>query len=330
MPEFALTPSPFLWRHHLEKPLIIVTDGMDEGLFRGLKEEHSLNVHPDKKVTRDVLKTLLPKAQGLIIRSATTVDKELMDLAPNLKLVIRAGEGTDNIDKAYAKTKGVKVANTPGANANSAAEHAIALMFTLLRKTAWAHRSMQEGKWDKNSFNGIELWKKTVGIVGFGKIGQIVAKRISGFEPKILFFDPVVEKTDIANARKVDLDTLFKESDVITIHAPYIEQTKNLVTQKQFSLMKKNAILVNAARGGIVNETDLLAALQENKISMAGFDVFASEPLPENSPFRNLSNMVLTPHLGASTDEAQERVGEMAVHQIKEFFLRNNLLNEVK
>ncbi len=314
----------------MEKPLIVVCDGMDDALFKEFKADAKLNVHAQKKVTRDELKALLPKAAGLIIRSATTVDKELMDLAPNLKLVIRAGEGTDNIDKKFAAQKGVKVANTPGANANSAAEHAIALMFTVLRKTAWANSSMQKGEWDKNSFSGLELWKKTVGIVGFGKIGQIVAQRISGFEPKVLFYDPIVQTTDMPFAKKADLDEVLSKSDIVTIHVPLIPQTKNLINAEKLAKMKKGSILINAARGGIVDEDALAGALKEGPLSGAGFDVFATEPMDANHPLRKLPNLVLTPHLGASTAEAQERVGEMAVHQMREFFLKNNLLFEVK
>ena len=314
----------------MEQPLIVVCDGMDDNLFNEFKKHPKLSVHAQKKVSRDELKALLPKAAGLIIRSATTVDKELMDMAPNLKLVIRAGEGTDNIDKKYAAQKGVKVANTPGANANSAAEHAIALMFTLLRKTAWAHSSMQKGEWDKNSFVGFELWKKTIGIVGFGKIGQIVAQRLAGFEPKVLFFDPIVQSSDLPYAQKAELDEVLINSDIVTIHVPLIPQTKNLINGEKLAKMKKGSILVNAARGGIVDEDALGGALREGPLSAAGFDVFASEPVAADHPLRKLPNLVLTPHLGASTAEAQERVGEMAVHQMQEFFLNNKLLHEVQ
>jgi D-3-phosphoglycerate dehydrogenase len=314
----------------LMKPFIVVPDGLDKELFNGLKNNPHFEVYPESKVSRDQLKTLAPKVNGMIIRSATTVDQELIDLMPNLKLVIRAGEGTDNIDKKYAATKGVKAANTPGANNNSAAEHAIALMFSVLRKTSAADASMKKGEWDKNSFTGSELSNKTLGIVGFGRIGQIVAKRLSGFDLKILFYDPMVQKSDLPNATKVaTVEEIFKAADVITIHVPLIEQTKNLVNKEMLSLMKPNAILVNAARGKIVDEEALYEALAAKKFLGAGFDVFAEEPL-KNSKLPTLSNIVLTPHLGASTVEAQERVGIMAVHQLEEFFVKNNLLNEVK
>ncbi len=313
----------------MTKPFIVVSDGMDKSIFEELKSNADLEVH-GPKISQDELKTLLPKIDGLIIRSATKPNKEFLDQAKNLKYIIRAGEGTDNIDKAYCQEKGIKVSNTPGANNNSAAEHALALMMTVLRKTAWANTSMQAGKWDKAAFTGNELWNKTVGIMGFGRIGQLLCKRLQGFEPNVLFFDPFVEKTEFDYAKKVDsLEELFSKADIVSIHTPLMDATRGVVNKDLLSKMKANSILVNCARGNIVNEDDLFETLKEGKIKGAGFDVFASEPL-ENSKLTELNNIVLTPHLGGSTDEAQFRVGEMAAHQIKEFFLNQNLLNEVK
>lgn len=326
------TPPPFLLTEGARlKPMILVADGFDKDLFQQLSKHPELNVYPEPKVSQDKLKELLPEVHGLVIRSATTVTAELLKMAPNLKLVIRAGEGTDNIDKVSCEKHGVKVANTPGANNNSAAEHAIALMLSCLRFTAQAHQSMQKGEWDKNSFTGLELSHKTIGIVGFGRIGQIVAKRLSGFEPQVLFFDPTVNRTDIPYAKKTDsLEELFSKCDIVTLHTPLLPQTKNMIDTKLLGLMKKNAILVNAARGGIVDEQALLEVLKKGSIRMAGFDVFSKEPLPAESELRSLPNLITTPHLGASTEEAQVRVGEMVIHQIQEFFLKQNLLNEVK
>ncbi|HLE12105.1 MAG: hypothetical protein A2504_12325 [Bdellovibrionales bacterium RIFOXYD12_FULL_39_22] len=315
----------------MSRPFIVVPDGFDKELFAKLKAISEFEVHPESKLTQEKLKELLPRVNGLVIRSATTVTAEMVDLAPNLKYVIRAGEGTDNIDKKYCQQKGVKVSNTPGANSNSAAEHAIALMFTVLRKTAWANESMKRGEWDKNSFAGNEVANKTVGFLGFGKIGQIVARRLAGFEPKILFFDPTVNSTDIPYAERVnDIKEVFKKSDIITMHLPKIDSTKNLVNKDLLKLMKPSAILINAARGGIVNEADLYEILAAKKILGAGFDVFATEPLDKDSKLRTLPNLVLTPHLGASTDEAQLRVGEIAIEELREFFINGKLLNEVR
>lgn len=313
------------------KSFILVSDGMEAKLFEELQQTAGLEVFPESKVKREKIKELGAKVNALVIRSATTVDAELLEWCPNLKYVIRAGEGTDNIDKKSCALKGVKVSNTPGANANSAAEQAIALMFTTLRYTAQADASMKKGEWNKTAFTGLEMWKKTVGFVGFGNIAKIVARRLSGFEIQALFFDPFCASSDIPYAKKTEnLNELFKTSDIVTVHTPLSDGTRDLIKAEQIGLMKKEAILINAARGGIVNEDALYLALKEKKIRAAGLDVFKTEPLPPENNWRELNNVVLAPHLGASTEEAQWRVGEMAVHQIKEFFLKNNLLNEVK
>lgn len=312
------------------KPFIVVPDGFDKALFEELKKNSNLEVHPSLKVSQEELKTLLPKVDGLIIRSATTVNAELLALAPNLKIVIRAGEGTDNIDKVLCAEKGVKVANTPGANNNSAAEQAVALMMSCLRNIPFADKTMHEGKWEKNALTGLELWKKKVGIVGFGRIGQIVVKRISGFEPEVYFFDPITEKCELNSKKCLDLKQIFSECDIISIHTPLMPQTKGMINAELLGMMKKDAILINAARGGIVDEDALYTILKEKKIRAAGFDVFAVEPLPADSKLLELSNLIMSPHVGASTEEAQFRVGEMAVHQMNEFFVNSNLLNEVK
>jgi D-3-phosphoglycerate dehydrogenase len=313
------------------KPFIVVSDGFDKKLFDYLKATHEFEVYPESKISQETLTELLPKINGLVIRSATTVTAELLEKAPNLKYVIRAGEGTDNIDKAACQEKDVKVSNTPGANNNSAAEHAIALMMTVLRKTAHAHKTMVDGRWDKALFTGNELSFKKVGIVGFGRIGQIVAKRLAGFDVDVLFADPFIETSDLPYAKKAhEIDDVFKECDIITLHTPLMEATKGMVGEKYLSHMKPSAILINASRGGIVDEDALYEVLKTGKIKGAGFDVFATEPLPTDSKLRSLENLVLTPHLGASTEEAQVRVGEMVVDQLKEFFINENLMNEVK
>jgi D-3-phosphoglycerate dehydrogenase len=313
------------------KPLIVVTDGMDKSAFSLLKKVEQFDVHPESKVTPEQLEQLLPKASALVIRSATNVTADILEKAPNLRLVIRAGEGTDNIDKKSCALKSVKVANTPGANNNSAAEHAIALMMTVLRYTSHADASMKRGEWDKNSFTGNELTGKTVGVVGFGRIGQIVARRLSGFEPTVLFYDPFINDSELAYARKAaNLEDLFANSDIISVHTPLMDATRGLIGEKLLGLMKPTAILINAARGGIVDEKALYNVLSAKKIRGAGVDVYEKEPTPKDNPLLTLPNIVATPHLGASTMEAQDRVGAMAVQQLQEFFINHKLLNEVK
>ena len=281
----------------MSKPFIVVCDGMDKSVFEELKNNENLEVHPSPKLTQEEIKELLPKVNGLVIRSATKPNKEFIDLAPNLKYIIRAGEGTDNIDKTYCQEKGIKVSNTPGANNNSAAEHALALIMTVLRKTASADASMKQGKWEKAQFTGNELWKKTVGIMGFGRIGQILCKRLQGFEPNVLFFDPGIKESEFSYAKKVEtLDELFSKSDIISIHTPLLDATKGVVNSDLIGKMKSDAVLVNAARGKIVNEDDLYTALKERTIKGAGFDVFANEPLENESKLKELDNIVLRKH----------------------------------
>jgi D-3-phosphoglycerate dehydrogenase len=312
------------------EPYIIITDGFDKDLFAEISSIAGIQVHPKYKLEKIDLVQNLDRANGLVIRSATQITSEIIKMAPNLKYVVRAGEGVDNIDLNACRERGIKVANTPGGNNNSAAEHALALIFTLLRQTAWAHQTMKEGKWEKSKFLGTELFEKTVGIVGMGRIGTLFAQRISGFNPQVLFYDPYCEKSKIPYAKKVDsLDTLFSSSDIITIHVPLMKETENLITEKHLSKMKPHSILVNASRGGILNEEDLYKCLQSGKLAGAALDVFENEPLPANSKLRELNNLILTPHLGAGTKEAQFRVGKMVIEQIKEFFLNNNLLDEV-
>ncbi len=313
------------------KPFIVVCDGMDKSIFETLQAVSEFDVHPEAKLNQDQVKELLPKASALVIRSSTTVKEEYLNLAPNLKYVIRAGAGTDNIDKLECQNRDVRVSNTPGANNNSAAEHAIALMMTVLRKTAVANATMKNGGWDKSKFTGNELANKKVGIVGFGQIGKIVAKRLAGFDPEVLFFDPSCESSDMSYCKKADsIEQIFSECDIITIHTPLMDATRGLISKDLLSKMQPHAILVNAARGGIADEDAVYETLKAGKIRGAGFDVFATEPLEKDSKLRELDNIVLTPHLGAATEEAQLRVGQMAVDQLKEFFINNNLLNEVR
>ena len=311
-------------------PFIVVADGMDQELFKILQKDPSFQVHPQSQVGPAQLKELLPKTKALVVRSATCPNREFIDLAPQLQYIIRAGEGTDNIDRPYCQKKGIKVSNTPGANNNSAAEHAVALIMSTLRHIPSADQSMKSGKWEKSRFVGLELSQKRVGIVGFGRIGQIVAKRLQGFEVEVLFFDPVVIRPPLDFCHQVEgLKDIFSQCDIITLHTPLIQATQNLITKDLLKLMAPQSILINASRGKIVNEDDLYTTLKNKKIRGAAFDVFATEPLPATSPLRALDNFIMTPHIGASTSEAQKRVGEMVVRQLREFFHHKIVLNEV-
>ena len=303
---------------------------MDSGSFSVLQKDCGLTVHPKNKLSQEELLPLLPDIEGLVVRSATKVDGQLINSAPSLRYVIRGGEGTDNIDKVFCREKQIKVSNTPGGNNNSAAEHAVALLLSSLRHIPLADRSMKSKRWEKSQFLGRELWKKRVGIVGFGRVGQLVAQRLRGFEIDILFYDSSLVHAPFDFCRGVEsLEQIFRECDIVTLHLPLSEQTKNLITGELLSSMKKDAILINTSRGKIVNEDDLYECLKSGTIGGAAFDVFAQEPLPEDSKLRSLDNFIMTPHLGASTREAQVRVGQMVVHQLQEFFHRGVVLNEV-
>ena len=313
------------------KPYLVVCDGMHPEIFSEFKKISQWDLHPKAKVDLDELEQVLPKAWGLVVRSATQVNASLLEKAPQLKLILRAGEGTDNIDKALCAQRGIKVSNTPGANNNSAAEHALALLFTVLRKTAWANSHLSSGGWDKSRWVGNELTGKKIGIVGYGRIGQILSKRLAGFEPQILFYDPFVEKGLFPYVRKAqDLCEIFSTCDIVTLHLPLISSTKGLIKRALLESMLPHSIFINASRGGLVDEEALYEILAQEKIRGAGLDVFATEPLEKESPLRKLPNLILTPHLGASTEEAQLRVGQMALEQMKEFFLNHQLINEVR
>ena len=301
------------------KPLVVVCDGMQSQLFEKLKTFSHLTVAEKSQYAREDILRLGSQIHALVVRSATKVDRELMDKLPQLKLVIRAGEGMDNIDLAYAQQRGIRATNTPGANGNAAAELAVSMMMALLRHIPFVQQSMQQGKWDKKSFVGRELTHKKVGILGFGKIGQTVAKRLQGFDVDILYFDPMIPA--LGHYQKcASIKEVLQQSDIVSLHLPLLAETKNLLNYELISCMKKSALLVNCARGGVIVEDDLIRALKEEIIAGAGLDVFESEPLPEHSPLRSCPRLLLTPHLGASTQEAEWRVGEMVLTILRESF----------
>ena len=301
-------------------PFIFVADGMNEQIFSDLKANTEWNVYPQAKNKADVLKENAQNINALIVRSATQVNRSLIDLMPNCEIVIRAGEGMDNIDLEYCKSKHITAFNTPGANGNAAAELAITHMLSLLRHVSAADLSMHQGKWDKNLYVGHELTGKKIGFIGFGKIGQTVAKRLKGFEVEIFFFDPSITIAPEFGKKCATIKELMEVVNIVTIHAPYMEQTKNLITYQELSYLKSPAWLVNCARGGIINETDLLKALNDHLLTAASLDVFETEPLPANSPLRDHPKLILTPHLGASTAEAELRVGRQVLALLEDFY----------
>ncbi|RLF87647.1 3-phosphoglycerate dehydrogenase [Thermococci archaeon] len=272
--------------------------------------------YPDQ----EKLKELVKDVSAIIVRSKPKVTKEIIDTAPNLKVIARAGVGLDNIDVEYAKSKGIEIVNAPAASSRSVAELAIALIFNVARKVAFADRKMREGVWAKKQCMGFELEGKTLGVIGFGRIGYAVAKIAKAIGMKILLYDVIKneERAREVDGKFVELEELLKNSDVITIHVPLLESTHHLINEERLKLMKSTAILINTSRGPIVDTNALVKALQEGWIAGAGLDVFEEEPLPKDHPLTKFDNVVLTPHIGASTVEAQERAGiEVAEKVVK-------------
>lgn len=277
----------------------------------------------------EIPKEEIPKHIGdvdaLIVRSATKVRKEMIDSAPNLKVIGRAGVGLDNIDVEYAKSKGIKVVNTPGATSISVAELAIGLMLAVYRKIAYGDRETRAGNWPKKKCKGMELYGKTVGIIGFGRIGREVARRIRAFGCKAIYYDihrPPREVEEELGVEYRELEDLLRESDIITIHVPLTPQTKHLINEERIAKMKDGAVIINTSRGGVVDEDALYNALKSGKLYGAALDVYENEPLKESKLFE-LDNIVLTPHIGAQTKEGQKRAGVEIAEKVYEELMKS-------
>jgi D-3-phosphoglycerate dehydrogenase len=296
---------------------IHVNDPLDKSAMERLMNS-GYNVTSEHLEKEELIKEI-PNIDVLVVRSATKVTADIIEAGKNLKIIARAGTGLDNVDVEKAKEKGIKVINTPGANGISVAELAIGLMISCARHIAKGTMDLKNGEWTKKQLKGHELYKRTVGIIGFGNIGREVAKRLLAFDMRVLAYDPFVKETDM-NVEIVDLDTIFKESDFITIHVPLTNETKHLVSKDAFEKMKDGVILINAARGGVVDEEALYNALVSGKVYAAGLDVFEVEPPTDELRKKLLEfpNVVATPHIGASTVEAQLRVGQIIVDKILE------------
>ena len=273
----------------------------------------------------------LGDAAGLVVRSATQATRELIASGTALKVIGRAGAGVDNIDVKAASERGIVVLNTPGANAEAAGELAVAMMFALARDLARADATMKAGKWDKKSFNGCELRGKTLGLVGIGNVGSVVARCAVGIGMRVIACDPFVapEKAAALGLRLTEFEEVIRTSDFVSVHAPRTEQTKGLFNPQTFAKMKKGVFLVNCARGGIVVEKDLVAALDGGIVRGAGVDVFDKEP-PEDWALAKHPRVIASPHIGASTAEAQVNVSVMIARQIGAYLTRGEIVNAVK
>lgn len=298
---------------------VLVGDSLSpEGLALFEKAGYQVDVKLNLKPAE--LAAIIGEYDALVARSKPKVTAEVFANPGRLKVVGRAGIGVDNIDGKAAREKGVHVMNTPGGNTVTTAEHAIALMFALARHIPQATASMKAGLWEKSKFEGIELFNKTLGVIGLGQVGKIVADRALGLKMKVIGFDPYVSQADMAKlgVEAVELDALLRRADIVTIHTPKTAATTNLLDAQAFEKMKPGALLINAARGGIVDEAALVGALESGRLRGAALDVFVEEP-PGAHPLLELPNVIATPHLGASTFDAQVNVAVQVAEQIIDF-----------
>ena len=310
-------------------PKILISDAMDN-IASEILLKKNLDVEIKTNLSPEELKNIIANYDGLIVRSATKVTADIIEAATNLKIIGRAGAGVDNIDVEIAKSKNIIVMNTPGGNTNATAEHTIGLIFALLRKIPNANETTHKGLWEKKKMKGNELKGKKIGIVGFGNVGKRVAEISNALGMKVSIFSSYFNsvKDDFKNYVTSDLTNILSNSDIISFHCKPNKDGSSIINKDEFNMMKKSCILVNTARGGLINETDLIQALKNNIIKGAALDVFKKEPLEESELF-NLENIILTPHIAASTDEAQIVVAEMVANQFCEYFKNKNIVNSI-
>jgi D-3-phosphoglycerate dehydrogenase len=294
---------------------VLISDNVDQKAVDLLENADGFTVTAPGKMSREQVLSAIPGADALIIRSGTTADAELLDKAANLKVIARAGVGVDNVDLVKATEKGIVVMNTPDGNTISTAEFTLGLMLSLARHIPTSHHYMQEGRWDRKAFLGVELRGKTLGILGFGRIGQAVAKRALAFEMTVIAHDPFVDSTDL-DVELVDQDTLFSRADFLTLHTVITDDTREIIRKENLDKMKAGVRIVNAARGALINDADLAAAVKSGHVAGAAVDVYHVEPPPADNPLVDLPGIVHTPHLAASTSDAQVQVGLDAAQEV--------------
>lgn len=294
---------------------IIICDKTEKEYIEQMRAA-GLTVDVRDDITPEQLMVELPNYDGMVVRSRTKVRKDLIDVCPNLKVILRGGAGLDTIDHEYAKEKGITVMNTPLANSKSVAELAIGYMLMMARSLYAASATMKAEKWDKKSFNGDEIGGKTLGLIGIGNIGKEVTKRALAMEMTVVAYDPYVK--EMAGVKLVSLDELLAQSDYISLHLPKTKESSNMIGKEQFAKMKNGVRIVNCARGGIVNEEALYEALTSGKVAGAALDVFDEEP-PTDWKLAKLDNVIASPHIGAATKEAQARVGAEVAEKLIAF-----------
>ena len=312
-------------------PKVLISDALSPAAVQIFKDRGiEVDFQPALGKDKEKLAAVVGNFDGLAIRSATKVTSKVLEQARNLKVIGRAGIGVDNVDIPAATARGIIVMNTPFGNSITTAEHAISLMLALARQIPEADASTRAGKWEKNKFMGVEIFGKTLGVVGCGNIGSIVADRATGLRMKVVAFDPFLsqERADDLGVEKVELDELFRRADFITLHTPLTDKTRNIINAGAIKNMKKGVRIINCARGGLVDEAALYEALKSGQVAGAAFDVFVTEPATEN-PLFHLPNVVCTPHLGAATSEAQENVALQIAEQMSDYLLRGAITNAI-
>ncbi len=307
-----------------------MSDALSEVGVKIFQETPGIEVDVITGLSPGELKEIIGKYDALVIRSATKVTEDIITAASNLKVIGRAGIGLDNVDIPVASRQGIVVMNTPYGNTITTAEHTIAMIMALSRNIPQATASLKDGKWEKNKLKGRELFNKTLGLIGAGNIGGIVADRAKGLKMKVIIYDPYIKPETIEelDVESVSLDELLKRSDYVTIHTPKTDETKNLINKETLAKMKKGAMLINCARSDIVNEDDLYEALKSGHLWGAAIDVFSTEP-PGKNKLLELNNFICTPHLGASTSEAQDNVARDVAEQIVAYLFGGTVKNAV-
>ena len=310
-------------------PKVLIADKMSP-LAEQVFKDRGLEVHVEKGMDADALLAVIDQYDGVAVRSATKIPADAIAKASKLKVIGRAGIGVDTIDVPAATAAGIVVMNTPFGNSVTTAEHAIALLLSIARDVPAANASTHEGKWEKSRFMGVEITGKTLGVIGCGNIGSIVASRAKGLAMRVIAFDPFLteERAEEIGVQKVELDDIFKRSDFITLHTPLTDKTRGIIDADAFAKMKDGVRIVNAARGGLIDEDALAAALESGKVARVALDVFSTEPAKEHPLFGN-EQVVATPHLGASTSEAQVKVAEQVAEQMADYLLTGAVTNAV-
>ena len=295
---------------------ILICDKLEKQTLEELQKiGNCIDASEEKNKKEKIIENIVD-AEIVLVRSDTQINKELIDISKNLKIIGRSGVGTDNIDLVEASARNIHVTNTPEANVISAAELTVGLLISAARNITVGNNSVKKNEWERSQFMGIELYKKQLGLIGFGKVAKLVSRRMQSFDMKIVFYDPFIESsTD--KEEKIDLDELLMSSDFVSIHIPKNKETENLISKEKLSLMKEGSIIINTSRGGLLDEHEVFKLTKENKLYSAGLDVYKKEP-PEIKKENVNSKVITTPHLGASTKEAQLRGGQQLIQNIKD------------